>query len=183
MAFQEYPKKMVHPAHQPAQWKTLEGKGVGLFAPDTIMTSPERFPDVTVVDLRQEQYHASRGYRPNNMADPVAYEQAILESAPVAGYGFQEYPKYKYHAFNIPVIVQNKSEEMALGEGWEDSPILATEDDLVEYDSSLTEDEQQTEETEMHTGPMPMRGERTETNKKKKPGPKPKTKMDAQQQT
>ncbi len=150
--FQEYPKLMKHPSHQDAQWKTLEGKGVGLFAPDTIMTSPERFPDVTVVDLKQEQYYASRGYRPNNIADPVQYEQAILESAPVNGYGFKEYPKYKYHAFNIPVIVQNKAEEMNLGEGWEDSPIIATEDDFIE-------------KVEMESKPLPERGERTETHK------------------
>jgi hypothetical protein len=130
--FQEYPKKMVHPQHEAAKWKTLEGKGVGLFAPDTIMTAPERFPDVQVTTKEQEQYYAARGYRPNNMANPQEYEQAILESAPVDGYGFQAFPKWKYHAMEMPVIVKTAQEESNLGSSWSDTPIIATEDDLIE---------------------------------------------------
>ncbi len=131
--FKEYPKLLKHPQYKAAQWKTLEGKGVGLFAPDTICTSPERFPDVTVTTKEQEQYYAARGYRPTNMANPVEYEQAILESAPVEGYGFQEFPKWKYHAIEMPELVKSKDEEAALGDGWGDAPIIATEDDLEEY--------------------------------------------------
>jgi|SRR5882672_1226477 len=137
--FQEYPKRLIHPQHTDAQWKKLEGKGVGLFEPDTIMTSPERFPDVTVMDLKQEQYYAARGYRPNNMADPDTYEQAVLESKPVEGYGFQEFPKWRYHAFEIPVIVNNKQEEKSLGEGWSDSPIIAMEEDYQDAETSVIE--------------------------------------------
>lgn len=130
--FQEYPKKMSHPQHVAAVWKQLEGKGKGFFAPDTVCTQPERFPEVTVTDLNQEKMYAARGYRPNNMADPDAYELAILETQPHTGYKFQPFPKWKYHAMEIPVIVQNEAEEKALGPGWADAPIIATEDDIVE---------------------------------------------------
>lgn len=133
--FKEYPKLMKHPQHAPAVWKQLEGKGVGLFAPDTICTSVERFADVTVTTVEQEQYYAARGYRPSNMADPELYEQAILESAPVEGYGFKAYPKWKYHAFEMPKVVNSAAEENALGEDWGDSPIIATEDDLIELNA------------------------------------------------
>jgi len=129
--FQEYPKVLSHPSHAPAEWKKLEGKGVGIFTPDTVMTSPERFPAVTVKNKDQEDYYASRGYRPNNNPDPVAYEQALMESQYVPGYANNEYPKWKYHAMEIPVIVKSPQEEDALGEGWGDSPIIATEDDIV----------------------------------------------------
>lgn len=141
--FQEYPKLLKHPQHMAAQWRTLEGKGVGLFAPDTIMTAPERFPDVTVMTLEQEQYYAARGYRPNNVANSQEYEQAILESAPVEGYGFQAFPKWKYHAFELPVIVKSEQEEVVLGEDWSDSPIIATEDDLIEQEENKEKTETQ----------------------------------------
>lgn len=131
--FQEYPKKMSHPQHVPAQWKQLDGKGKGLFAPDTVCTQVERYPEVTVVNLDQEKQYAAKGYRPNNMPDPAGYEQAILETQPaIAGYVFQPYPKWKYHPIEIPVIVKDELEEKALGPEWKDAPIIATEEDLVE---------------------------------------------------
>lgn len=33
-----------------------------------------------------------------------------------------EYPKYKYHAELDPEIVHDEDQELALGDGWEDSP-------------------------------------------------------------
>lgn len=144
--FNEYPKLLKHPSYQTAKWKTLEGKGVGLFAPDTICTSPERFPDVTVMAKEQEQYYAARGYRPTNMANSDEYEQAILESAPVEGYGFKAYPKWKYHSVEMPQIVQNKGAEDALGDGWVDAPIIATEDDLSTYLASLSGEQEADQE-------------------------------------
>lgn len=133
-SYKEYPKVMKHPQHQPAVWETLPGKGTGLFAPDTVMKSPERFPDVTVHTIDQEKQYAARGYRPANMGvDAKQYEQAILEAEPVDGYTFNEYPKWKYHAFEVPKIVHSKEEETALGEGWSDRPVEATEDDLAAY--------------------------------------------------
>jgi len=131
MQFQEFPKKMSHPQHAPAQWKQLEGKGKGLFAPDTVCTHVERFPEVTVTTIDQEKMYAARGYRPNNMPDPAGYEQAILDTQPTTGYQFQPYPKWKYHPIEIPVIVKDELEDKALGPEWKDAPIIATEDDLV----------------------------------------------------
>lgn len=130
MSFNEYPKLMKHPQYAAAVWETLQGKGVGLFTPDTIMRSPERFPDVTVTNLDQERQYAARGYRPNNVANSAEYEQAVLEAKPVDGYAFSEFPKWKYHAFNMPVIAKDAAEEQALGAGWSDTPIISTEDDL-----------------------------------------------------
>ena len=135
MAFQEYPKKLHHPEHAPAIWKTLEGKGTGLFVPDTICTQPERFPDVTVTTLDQEKQYASKGYRPANIPDPSEYERAILDAQPAQGHAFQEFPKYKYHPIKIPVIVKNKEEERALGRGWHDLPVEATEEDLEQAEA------------------------------------------------
>lgn len=129
--FQEYPKKMHHPEHQPAVWKQLDGAGKGLFAPDTVCTQVERFADVVVTTIDQEKYYAARGYRPNNIPDQAAYEAAILEAQPSSGYVHKEFPKWKYHALEIPVIVKSKDEENALGDGWHDAPVIATEDDLV----------------------------------------------------
>jgi len=131
MQFQEFPKRMSHPQHAPAQWKQLEGNGKGLFAPDTVCTQVERFPEVTVTTLDQEKMYAARGYRPNNMPDPAGYEQAILDTQPTTGYEYQPYPKWKYHPIEIPVIVKDELEEKALGPEWKDAPIIATEEDLV----------------------------------------------------
>jgi hypothetical protein len=136
--FQEFPKKMHHPSHVPAVWKQLAGKGQGLFAPDTVCTQVERFPEVTVCDINQEKMYASRGYRPNNMPDPVGYEQAILDTQPGSNCTLTEFPKWKYHAMQIPLIVQNADEERALGAGWADAPIIATEDDLIEAQPEST---------------------------------------------
>lgn len=129
--FQEFPKVMSHPAHAPAEWKKLEGEGVGIFTPDTVMTAPERFPPVTVKNKEQEDYYASRGYRPNNNPDPVGYEQALMESQYVPGYENSAYPKWKYSKMEIPVIVKNPQEEDALQGEWFDYPVEATEDDIV----------------------------------------------------
>lgn len=142
--FQEYPKKMSHPQHAPAVWAQMKGTAAyeeakaagrvakgGLFAPDTVCTQVERFPEVTVTTLDQEKQYAAKGYRPNNMPDPAGYEQAILDTQPTTSYKFQPYPKWKYHALEVPVIVQNELEDKALGPEWKDSPIIATEDDLV----------------------------------------------------
>jgi hypothetical protein len=130
MQFQEYPKKMRHPEHVAAEWTQLPGKGEGLFKPDTVCTKPERFPEVTVNDKNQEQYYASRGYRPNNMGDAAEYEAAMLEVRPIPGFVYAEFPKWKYHAFEAALIVHSREEEKALGAGWADQPIIATEDDV-----------------------------------------------------
>ena len=131
--YQEFPKIMKHPKHAPAIWRQLEGKGTGLFSPDTICTQQERLPDVTVYTADDEKRYAARGYRPANNPDPSAYEQAILDAQPSCGYQFQAFPKYKYHAYELPKVVQNEAEEAALGAGWSDAPIMATEDDLIAY--------------------------------------------------
>jgi len=145
--FNEYPKLMKHPGHRPAQWKKLEGKGVGLFSPDTVMTAAELFADVTVSTLDQEKQYAARGYRPSGIADPEQYEQAFLESSP-NGYIFQEFPKMKYHALQAPVIVNDKQEEKALGAGWHDMPVEATEDDFIAAESQNDETNQVAAELE-----------------------------------
>ena len=134
MQYQEFPKRMFHPQHTAAVWHQLEGKGKGLFAPDTICTQPERFPDVVVATLDQEKQYAAKGYRPVSLPDPAAYEVAILDAQPMNGYQHQEYPKWRYHAIKVPVVVQNAEEDAALGEGWSDTPIIATEDDLASED-------------------------------------------------
>jgi len=124
---------MLHPSHSPAVFKALtaeEQKLKGLFAPVPECLSPERYPPVTVTTLDQEKLYASKGYRPANNPTPQEYDEAILESKHVDGFVYQAYPKYKYHAVNIPVIVKDAAEEEALGEGWEDAPIIASEDDI-----------------------------------------------------
>ena len=129
MAFNEYPKMMSHPQHKAAVWQ--QNDKVGPFDPGTTMISSEMLPPVTVSNRNQEEYYVARGYRPNNNPDPVAYEQALLESDYTGGYEFKAYPKWKYHPMEIPVIVKNQAEEDNLGDGWHDSPVLATEDDLI----------------------------------------------------
>jgi hypothetical protein len=69
------------------------------------------------------------------MPDPEAYELAMLEAQPTSGYAHQEFPKWQYHALEIPVIVNSAAEEKALGNGWADTPIIATEDDLPVTDA------------------------------------------------
>jgi hypothetical protein len=130
MIFQEYPKLMKHPAHSPAVYEQLPGKGIGLFTPDTVCRSPERFPDVTVATVDDEKKYASKGYRPANMVNAGDYEATLLEFSPVSGYINNEYPKWKYHPFELSKIVKTKAEELSLGDGWQDSPVIATEDDL-----------------------------------------------------
>ena len=148
--FQEYPKRMSHPQYAAAVFEQLQGKGVGLFAPDTVMRSPERFPEVTVHTKEQEQMYLARGYRPNNAADAAAYELALLEGKPVSGYANNAYPKWKYHPLEIPVTVADKVAEDALGEGWYDSPIEATDDDLEDdiVDQHVVAKSQEVEQVE-----------------------------------
>lgn len=136
MGFQEYPKVMKHPNHAPAVYKQQPGKGQGLFAPDTVMVSAERFPDVTVFTLEQEKQQAALGYRPANMGDAREYEKAILESQPGDGYNFQEYPKWKYSKTEVPVIVHSRAEEESLDGEWFDRPVEATEDDVDEQEDA-----------------------------------------------
>ena len=132
MSFSQYPRVLVHAAKQAAVWKTADRKGPGAFMePETVMISPERFPDVTVNTLEQEKRYASLGYRPANCGNAAEYEQTLLESLPPNGYEFQAYPKWKYHATEMARMVNDASEEAALGEGWGDSPIIATVDDLA----------------------------------------------------
>ena len=128
--FQEYPKVMRHPNHQDAVWK--QGEGKGLFVSDTVMVSTEKFPNVTVFNKSQEQQYASKGYFPPNVTDADAYEEAILEAQPERQGKFQEFPKWKYHREELAVVVRDAKEEKALGEGWSDFPILASEEDSEE---------------------------------------------------
>jgi hypothetical protein len=149
MTYQKYPLVMKHPNHSPAEYRQQPGNGKGLFAPDTVMTKAERFPDVTVYTLAQEKEYAARGYRPANMGDEREYEKAILESVPDDGYKYHEYPKWKYHPINLPLIVHSKEEEDSLGDGWSDRPVEATEDDL---------DEEEEVKTTPAPAPTPKRG-------------------------
>ena len=133
--FNEYPKLLKHPQHALAVFKPLtpeEKATKGLFAAIPQLLSPERYADITVSNIDQEKEYASKGYRPANNANAAEYDQAILDQKPCDGYAFQAYPKWKYHAIEIPVVVQNAAEEAALGEGWEEAPVIATEDDLPE---------------------------------------------------
>lgn len=140
MSFQEYPKRMVHKDHTQAVFKPLteeEQKMKGLFASIPQLLTPERFADITVSNLDQEKQYASKGYRPASGANMAEYEQAILDQKPHDGYVLQAFPKYKYHAFNMPVVVKDAAAEAALGEGWEDSPVIATEDDIESENVAL----------------------------------------------
>ena len=130
--FKAYPKIMFHPQHTAAVYKQMpRGNGVGFMAEsDTVMTSPERFPQVTVNNEAQEQQYAAKGYRPANMGNAQEYEQVMLESGPVAGYLDAKFPKWKYHPYQLAKTVKDAGEEAALGDGWQDSPVVATEDDL-----------------------------------------------------
>jgi hypothetical protein len=129
--FQEFPKRMVHPAHSPATYVTAPGKGTGLFAPETTIKTVEKFPDVTVVDERQEALMASKGYRPvNSGLSEKDYQAAVLQQV-MPEHAFQKFPKWKYHAFEASCIVKSQEEEDALGDDWKDAPVIATEDDDI----------------------------------------------------
>lgn len=42
-------------------------------------------------------------------------------------YEYQEYPKFLYHKDKQPMIVKSIEEEIALGDGWYDSPAFMEE--------------------------------------------------------
>ncbi len=133
--FAEFPKAMHHPGHSEAKFKPLTEEEKNMKVPAFMKPVPqclalERFPPVTVSNVEQEKEYASKGYRPNNIPDPAEYERALLESHNPDGYVFQAYPKWKYSKIEMAKIVNDAAEESALGEGWFDHPVEATEDDL-----------------------------------------------------
>ena len=116
---------MHHPGHSPAEYENI-GTGSGFFQAETRIKKIEMFPDVTVFTVEDEKSYAAKGYRPNVMTNAAEYEQSILDAeANINGGGFQEFPKWKYHHFEAPELVNNKKEEKALGEGWFDNPAQA----------------------------------------------------------
>lgn len=146
--FQEFPKILKHPNHADAVFiqppckckRTPCNCRTGLFAVDTVCTSPERYPDVTVSDQNQEEHYVSRGYRSSNIANASEFEKSLLDSSVISGSVSNEYPKWKYHPVEIPLLVNDLQEEKSLGNEWSNVPVMATEDDL-EYESSSFEEE------------------------------------------
>lgn len=80
MIYQDYPKTMKHPHHQPAKLGKAYGQG-----------TPEKFPEVVVHDSDQEEQHKAMGYVPNGEASAAGF--AASQNAPGEDYEFHEYPK------------------------------------------------------------------------------------------
>lgn len=121
--YQDYPKVMNHPGHQPATFKreSAEGLAKGL-EPGTYDAKPALLAPITVHNPEQEEQAAARGYVPAGVSDAQAYRRATLKSNEGVPGVFLEFPKWKYHAIEEPVIVKNADEEEALGAGWADNP-------------------------------------------------------------
>ena len=136
----EYPKRMAHPSHQPAEWKTRPKGEKDYFEPDSVQIRAETLPDIIVVNEKEEQFYAARGYRPVGNFDPIEYEKSMIQATVVRpeGYQFTEYPKFLYHPIHAPKLLQNEEEEKELlstGETWYEHPVSATEDDLALIES------------------------------------------------
>jgi hypothetical protein len=133
-AFEEYPKWMRHPAHQAAvaykQPRFRPGEeGWGRPVDPGHTGKPERFPEVMVRNLDQEQYYASLGYVPKvGVADPEAYRREKMSNGSNAKAGFVEYPKMLYRKLEQPlkdgtdvenvVVPSRGEEEQARRDGW-----------------------------------------------------------------
>ena len=84
---------------------------------------------MTVTNRASEQEYAAKGYRPVHMGNAAEYENTILEGSVHVDGAKTDFPKWKYHDEEMPVIVNDAAEEKALGDGWRDTrlPVEASE--------------------------------------------------------
>lgn len=122
-SYQEYPKVMSHPQHKAAVIGQRRDEKPEEYARRFAVegpVAPVKLPPVTVHTREQEEEAAAKGYLPNGTPDPDAYYSAI--AGVVAVHDYIEYPKWKYHPEEAPVIVQDAAAEKALGPGWFSNP-------------------------------------------------------------
>lgn len=109
MSFQEYPKMMVHPHHQPAIPNRIFPLGYRPQPGESETPGqPERLPPVTVNDENQQAMYEARGYFVQGSSGSVAGS----EEQP-AHYRYDEYPKW-VRMHDDDVLVQSREEEHAL---------------------------------------------------------------------
>ncbi|HEY4037813.1 MAG TPA: hypothetical protein VGM15_03245 [Burkholderiaceae bacterium] len=121
--FTEYPKVMMHPNYQAPALSGDSRGPAGAFKPDQFQAPPSspKFPPVIVNSAAQEGEYAARGYVPQGASSGDAYYKAFTGQQPTTK-AKVEYPKWKYHPSEAPVIVQNEREERALKGRWFDNP-------------------------------------------------------------
>lgn len=121
--YEEYPKEMHHPQARPAEHKMepREGLPKGM-EPGTYDAKPAFLPPVTVHTRVQEEQAAAKGYVPNGESDPEAYRRGTLGITEPVQHVHREFPKWKYHAVEEPVLVETAEDEAALGASWADLP-------------------------------------------------------------
>lgn len=110
--FREFPKMMVHPAHEPAVLSTIFPLGYKPKPGETENPGrPERFPPVTVNDANQQEMYEARGYRAQGEGSEEAFDEA--KSGKPAHYAYDEYPKW-LRIHDEDVLVKSQAEEHAL---------------------------------------------------------------------
>lgn len=113
-AFQRYPMVMSHPNHVPATTRRLDNGTPGMRGEmwgGDVQGTPEKFPQVTVHNEDQEEYHRSQGYV--SAGDATEFNVARNNLNP-AGYDFQEYPKWIDDGTPEGSTVNTAEEEAAL---------------------------------------------------------------------
>jgi hypothetical protein len=127
MAYQEYPKQMVHPHFRAAVNSGYRRNADGSATNDP-PGSPAKFPPVVVNNRDQEQDYASRGYLPAGVSDPAAYLRTTIGADAPGVYKFQEFPKWIYRVEDGELqskMVQSEAEEARAGKGWCATPDAA----------------------------------------------------------
>jgi hypothetical protein len=128
--FNDYPKVMRHPESKPAVVEKGGDPAIdGMFAAQPCQLRPAMYPDVTVKNLNSEKEYAAKGYRPVHMGNAAEYENTILEGSVHVDGAKTDFPKWKDQDEEMPVIVNDATEEKALGKGWRDTrlPVEASE--------------------------------------------------------
>lgn len=110
--FREFPKMMVHPAHEPAVLSTIFPLGYKPREGERENPGrPERFPPITVNDANQQEMYEARGYRVQGESSAEAFDEA--KSGKPAHYAYDEYPKW-LRIHDDDVLVKSQAEEHAL---------------------------------------------------------------------
>lgn len=149
MSHQEYPKVLRHPARQRAR-KTAEAtpaippqEGRPMIPAQPEQWEPERYPDITVISVDDEQYYVAKGYQSPGMSDPAAFSTAkaspyvpgrevsewpkmvggkLMQDPNKPAGGPVEYPKWVRPPEGDAILVNSASEEDALMAQWTAPP-------------------------------------------------------------
>ncbi len=122
--YKEYPKWMHHPNYVPATVIREERDPRFPKASPGAHGEPAKFAPQLAVSLEDEERWASLGYLPAGVGDSDAYHAQMAHAATPNDHVHHEFPKWKYHYEEAPVLVQDAEEEAALGPWWFDRPDL-----------------------------------------------------------